>query len=71
MNELEKCDAETIALIAQERLETPRPGDVMVSGGSDVRYRTEIHPTGRYTLHRETPKLSKAEKKAAKRARRR
>lgn len=38
---------------------------------SGRKYRAEVHDNGRVTFHRAEPKLSKAERKAAKRRRRR
>lgn len=41
------------------------------SNDDQVKYRAERHEGGGVTMHRVTPKLSKAERKALKRARRR
>ncbi len=62
---------EQVAELAEQRLENPVPGDVMKSDDGQVKYHIEHHANGRHTFHREHPKLSKAEKKRAKRARRR
>lgn len=57
--------------LAEQRLETPQPGDVMRSDDGQVKYKIEHHANGKHTFHREQPKLSKAEKKAAKRRKKR
>ena len=61
----------TITRLAEQRLEQPRPGDSAYTNDNQTKYRLEVHPGGGTTFHRAERKLSKAEKKAAKKARRR